>query len=779
MSRENSVVRHLTKCAIACFSALIALCVAPWSQGQAHSLPDAKTRAKLQSSADAADRYRRMQRFQTNRLSPALQRRAIAKVSAVQEAIDPSSAKRFRSRFAAFPFTAKPELKARGATKTVAVMVDFSDMRGDKVLPGLTPANVAKNVFGEGTAVAQQKYSPFESLHNYYKRSSENKLEVGGDVFGWVHLNQKRWRYQPAYPDGAGEDIKAMYDNRAIFKIVSEALSKLDASVDFAKYDNDGDGDIDLVTIMYAGPNTGWGNFWWAYRWQFFIPEAADKLFDGKRLRQFVFEFVSPRSDNPNDFDPTTLIHEYGHALGLADYYDYCSQETFAQHRCSSSITNPGPDGDIGGLDMMSANMGNHNAISRWLLDWIEPRAVSGEPETIKLAASGMLGAPADGAVKAVAVFPKIKQSNTPANELFLIENRTRVGNDAGAAKMPTDGIIVWHVDATPNADKSDFSFDNSYTEHKFVQLVRAGSRADFSDGERATSTDYYTSGKVLNPTSVPNSSDYAKRKTGISLTDISTNGTDVSAKIGVIPEPRVAAFEENSGQRGQTDREAAPPAEAVTSQLSAGQIEETSATYEDAKTEELASQWPSQKGSLDLAQVESDAAIKARLLLAHWATRDGKAAANAVLQLRDSPFQRLTFSEVMMAWANENPREAEQWYFADAQAQLRQGTWLSAGRQFAKAIFKWRGISEPAKSAIAIDQLRAPSEIYGAVEGLREAATATGSAQELVAQRLKRLEGNKAKAEGIFELQNANKKAADMFGRTNADLTTIWNNEQ
>ena len=110
---------------------------------------------------------------------------------------------------------------------------------------------------------------------------------------------------------------------------------------------------------------------------------------------------------------------------------------------------------------------------------------------------------------------------------------------------------------------------------------------------------------------------------------------------------------------------------------------------------------------------------------------------------------------------------------------QLRQGGRITAGRQFAKAIFKWRGISDPAKSAIDMDLLVTPSEIYGAVEGLREAATVSGTTQAVLYQRLRRLKKNKDKAEAVSELKNANKKAADMFGRTSGDLTTIWNNEQ
>ena len=45
-----------------------------------------------------------------------------------------------------------------------------------------------------------------------------------------------------------------MSQNRALFGMVREAMLAQDASVDFSEYDNDGDGYIDALNVIWSGP---------------------------------------------------------------------------------------------------------------------------------------------------------------------------------------------------------------------------------------------------------------------------------------------------------------------------------------------------------------------------------------------------------------------------------------------------------------------------------------------------------------------------------------------
>ena len=74
-------------------------------------------------------------------------------------------------------------LPTKGTVRIPVFLVDFSDAPHD---PNQTAADVQSKMFGNGTG----DY-PYESLKNYYQRSSYNQLNITGDVYDW---------YRAAYP---------------------------------------------------------------------------------------------------------------------------------------------------------------------------------------------------------------------------------------------------------------------------------------------------------------------------------------------------------------------------------------------------------------------------------------------------------------------------------------------------------------------------------------------------------------------------------------------------
>ena len=407
----------------------LALASVAYAQTKFVERPTAGEIEKFKGDASYGERVARAKSHKTYKMSDALQQRAIYKIRrAALQASGVSNAVAGHALTSgpqmAFPYTAQPELRSSGTVKTLTILIDFKDFS----LPNVPVSSFADNLYGTGTATGKT-YAPFESLHNYYDRASQNKVNIQGNVLGWHHFPNDRISYMPAkadpgLPPEQRQQMQWVLDTKAIFKMASDAMDALHATNDYKQYDNDNDGDIDLVTIMYAGPDTGWGSFWWAYRSEFPDSVASTKTFDGKKLKQFVFGFVNTRGAANDDFDPTTLIHETGHAFGLADYYDY--DDSY-------------PTGGVGGLDMMDANQGNHCAFSRWLLDWIQPTAIgTGAPVNRTLIASGST----QTSNKAIAIFPGLNNLLAPNQELFLIENRYKIGNDE---KMPGSGILVWH----------------------------------------------------------------------------------------------------------------------------------------------------------------------------------------------------------------------------------------------------------------------------------------------------------------------------------------------
>jgi len=160
-------------------------------------------------------------------------------------------------------------------------------------------------------------------------------------------------------------------------------------------------------------------------------------LLDGKRLNTYSWQWEA--RPYPGTFNPRVVIHETGHALGLPDYYDY-----------DGSI---GPDGGVGGLDMMDGNWGDHNCFSKFLLDWINPVAYNAGTGTVTLDASG-----SSKDNNAIVVMPNAIQGDQ-FYEFFMIQNRYKVGNDT---TYPTNGLLICHIDSTLNFFETDFIYDNS-----------------------------------------------------------------------------------------------------------------------------------------------------------------------------------------------------------------------------------------------------------------------------------------------------------------------------
>lgn len=175
---------------------------------------------------------------------------------------------------------------------------------------------------------------PYESLHDYYYRASYGKLDIQATVFS----------YQAARERGYYTDKQLTLFDEAISALQENGLNLED-------YDKNNDGKIDGVYLHFAGGDTGWGSAWWSHEQSV----GGAYGYDGKKLWNIVT--LHPSSNTERAY--RTVIHETGHVLGLPDFYSY----------------NQSLSSDSSGIltsDMMKDNKGDHNAFSKWLLDWID-----------------------------------------------------------------------------------------------------------------------------------------------------------------------------------------------------------------------------------------------------------------------------------------------------------------------------------------------------------------------------------------------------------------------
>jgi M6 family metalloprotease-like protein len=362
-------------------------------------------------------------------------------------------------------------MPTKGTVKVLVLLIAFADTAP---ISGETQAVVQSKIFGTpGSGF------PYDSLTNYYQRASYNQLNIQGDVLGW---------YTTAYNRSS---VTETYTGRE--SLIKEALNYYNSQgVDYSQYDNDGDGKIDYFAVVWTGTHGPWASFWWGYQTSF---SDSSFMLDGKRLNKYSWQWES-YSYPSGSFSPLVVIHETGHALGLPDLYDY-----------DGSV---GPDGGVGGLDMMDSNWGDHNCFSKYLMEWLTPTIVSSGSGTYTLRSSA-------STTDALLIMPGA--TSTAFGEFFMVQSRFREFNDTS---YPTNGLLIWHIDSRLNGGNTNYIYDNSYAAHKLVRLMEADGLEQIEQNGSANTGDYYVAGKSFRADTAPNSSRYDGTASNVRIGGIS-----------------------------------------------------------------------------------------------------------------------------------------------------------------------------------------------------------------------------------------------------------------
>jgi M6 family metalloprotease-like protein len=370
-----------------------------------------------------------------------------------------------------------------GTANTFALLIDFPNYPHY-----FSQEHVDTMLFGDGTG-----QSDLGSLHKYYETSSFGALNIAGETYGWHTATHSRDYYHPddsnSYPDQGAKQTE----------LVQEAILAADAAgADFSQYDNDGDGAVDTFLVIWSGPNGDWATFWWGYfgvglPWDFVVDGVHFTSYSWQAERWYGFGGTPPE---PDFWEPNTVCHETGHALGIPDYYDY-----------DGSV---GPDGGVGSLDMMGATAGDHGPFSKYWLGWLTPTVTYGNLEDEVLDKSQTH----PDCVLAIPGFDPV----APWSEYFLAQYRPAEGLDWW---YPSSGLLIWHVDSRVSSG-GGFLYDNSYTAHKLLKLEQADGNDDIETGTNGGDAgDYFQPGNVLTDFSYPSSKRYDASSTGLSIGDI------------------------------------------------------------------------------------------------------------------------------------------------------------------------------------------------------------------------------------------------------------------
>ena len=150
------------------------------------------------------------------------------------------------------------------------------------------------------------------SARDYFRTQSMGQFEPSFDVIGPVTLSQKRSYYGDNNSSGRDKNTSGM---------ISEACQKAYnlGLTDFTDYDNDGDGVVDVVYVVYAGSDeaqTGISEAVWAK-----ASSINLTLGNGMKISRYACsgELVI---DLPVVAGIGTFVHEFSHVLGLPDFYN-------------------------------------------------------------------------------------------------------------------------------------------------------------------------------------------------------------------------------------------------------------------------------------------------------------------------------------------------------------------------------------------------------------------------------------------------------------------------
>ena len=281
------------------------------------------------------------------------------------------------------------------------------------------------------------------SVRKYFSDQSEGQYTPQFDVVGPVTLTNNVAHY--GSNDAGGDDLLPG-------DMVVEACSIANASygVDFTRYDNDSDGYVDFVYIIYAGKGeadggaeeTIWPHNWDVYSAEYYgncsYPESQ-RLFDGRYIYQYA---CSGEIDGPTGARAGigTIAHEFGHVIGLPDLYDIA----YGQNYEDEATPGAWHIMDGGSYNNDGKTPPNYTIYDKYFLGWKTPINPGNTPQTLTLQAAGTDGY---NAYQITSSNDLLTATNT--NTVYYIENRQQSGWDA---YLPGHGLVIWKLMYSPTA---------------------------------------------------------------------------------------------------------------------------------------------------------------------------------------------------------------------------------------------------------------------------------------------------------------------------------------
>lgn len=356
-------------------------------------------------------------------------------------------------------------------------------------------------------------YANVGSVRDYFIQNSDSVFRPSFDVVGPVRVSGTR----DYYGNMATEADMSVGARAALDEALNTVIGW--GTIDFSKYDNDGDGNVDFVYMIYAGVGAADSDVKSA------IWPHASYLRKKVATGMYVYKYACSNEISGTAFaynNSTKSIdgigaftHEFSHVLGLMDTYDI--------YYSDANYFTPGT------WDLMDAGTYNCptnryyvyscsppylNAFERYSLGWQVPRTLSESDEEQELF---------DVTQNDGLVLP----SKNP-NEYYFLDYRMQKGFDAG---LPMHGMLVWHI----TYDKTAWSKNElNVSDLQRVDLIEADGK-----GNQPSRWGYKQGTYEGDPfpgnerkTSINNFALWSGDSLGVSLSEITETDSSVKFKI-------------------------------------------------------------------------------------------------------------------------------------------------------------------------------------------------------------------------------------------------------
>lgn len=310
----------------------------------------------------------------------------------------------------------------KGKIKIPVILVNFSDLHFTIDNP-IAQFDDLFNVSGGSNKHATG------SVRDYFIASSDSALILEYDIFGPFTLSQPMAYY--GSNKQSGQNV-TNHNTRAKELVKEAAELAIQNNIDLSPYDNNNDGYIDNISIVVAGYNEAEGGHEDAI-WPHYSVISNSPLYSNKYLSGYLIISEYRSSGGKEQAGIGTYCHEFGHALGLPDLYNTNNSEAYT----------------VGEWDIMCSGSYNNNgstppsftAFERFMMGWLTPIQLNSNSKVVL--------PPIESSNQAIIIAETTHNSDPSSpnpSEFFFLENRQRVGWDAGEEALVASGLLISHI---------------------------------------------------------------------------------------------------------------------------------------------------------------------------------------------------------------------------------------------------------------------------------------------------------------------------------------------